>query len=80
MCSPWEAQVRLHTVVKPQPGLDNRLGESKIASRQAARIRRLAERTDEAGAAPWGDEVQRSLAVRWAIAGAISDAAKAAAT
>ena len=22
MCSPWEAHVRLHTVVKPQPRLD----------------------------------------------------------
>ena len=29
MCSPWEAQVRLHTVVKPQPRLDKLLGDSQ---------------------------------------------------
>ena len=29
MCSPWEAQVRLHTVVKPQPRSENLLGTSE---------------------------------------------------
>ena len=28
MCSSWEARVRLHTVVKPQPRLENLLGDS----------------------------------------------------
>ena len=49
MCSPWEAQVRLHTVVKPQPRLDNLLGDSQTPARldtgeriTAAQARKLA--------------------------------------
>ena len=29
MCPPWEARVRLHTVVKPQPRLEHLLGDSQ---------------------------------------------------